>query len=101
MTLPLSWDDWSSLDGVALAERVRAGELTATELAAQAAVGIGKVNQSLSGVTGIFDDLVSSPRKDGVNLDRAFAGLPFLMKQLGPPLMATLQQIGSPLSRGN
>jgi len=29
MTLPLSWDEWSRQDGVALAQRVRAGELTA------------------------------------------------------------------------
>jgi hypothetical protein len=33
MTLPLSWDEWSSLDGVALADRVRAGELTAIKRA--------------------------------------------------------------------
>src|SRR5258708_18964940 len=101
MTLPLSWDEWSSLDGVALAERVRAGELTATELAAQAAVGIGKVNPSLSGVIEIFDDVVSSPGKDGVNLDGSFAGLPFLMKDLGPTMKGRLQGMGSLLVRGN
>lgn len=101
MTLLLSWDEWSSLDGVALAERVRAGELTATELAAQAAVGIGKVNPSLSGVIEIFDDVVSSPGKDGVNLDGSFAGLPFLMKDLGPTMKGRLQEMGSLLMRGN
>src|SRR5260221_6894129 len=101
MTLLLSWDEWSSLDGVALAERVRAGELTATELAAQAAVGIGKVNPSLSGVIEIFDDVISSPGKDGVNLDGSFAGLPFLMKDLGPTMKGRLQEMGSLLMRGN
>src|SRR5258708_19485056 len=101
MTLPLSWDEWSSLDGVALAERVRAGELTATELAAKAAVGIGKVNPSLSGVIEIFDDVVSSPGKDGVKLDGSFAGLPFLMKDLGPTMKGRLQEMGSLLMRGN
>src|SRR5258707_2282715 len=101
MTLPLSWDEWSSLDGVALAERFGAGERPGTELAAQAAVGIGKVNPSLSGVIEIFDDVVSSPGKDGVKLDGSFAGLPFLMKDLGPTMKGRLQEMGSLLMRGN
>jgi hypothetical protein len=40
MTLPMNWDEWAQHDGTALAARVRKGELTATELAAQAAAGI-------------------------------------------------------------
>ena len=34
MTLAMSWDEWATHDAVALAERVRRGELTAAELAA-------------------------------------------------------------------
>ena len=30
-----------------------------------------------------------------------FAGLPFLMKDLGPTLKGRLQEMGSPLMRGN
>ena len=37
MTLAMSWDEWASHDGIGLAERVRKGEVTAAELAAQAA----------------------------------------------------------------
>lgn len=43
MTLPMSWTEWAQHDGVALAGRVRKGELTAKELARQAAAGIAKV----------------------------------------------------------
>ena len=34
MTLALSWDEWAAHDATALAQRVRAGELTPRELAA-------------------------------------------------------------------
>ena len=58
MNLPMSWDEWADHDGVALAARVAKGELTAAELAAQAAAGIAKVNPALTGVV------------EEVNLDR-------------------------------
>ena len=83
MTLPLSWDEWSRQDGVALAQRVRAGEVTATELAAQAAAGIAKVNPALSAVVELFDDAIESPRANQVNLDGPFAGLPFPLIDFG------------------
>ena len=61
MTLPMSWDEWAQHDGVALAARVRKGELTATELARQAAAGIAKVNPALSGVVEVFEDAIADP----------------------------------------
>ena len=39
-TRAMSWDEWAAHDGVALADRVRAGEITPAELAHQAAAGI-------------------------------------------------------------
>jgi amidase/6-aminohexanoate-cyclic-dimer hydrolase len=50
MTLPMSWEEWAQHDGIALAARVRKGEVTAAELVAQAADGIAKVDPTLSGV---------------------------------------------------
>ncbi len=41
------------------------------------------------------------PVADGTNLDGPFAGLPFLMKDLGPTMQGRLQEMGSPLMRGN
>ncbi len=101
MTLPMSWDEWAQHDGVALAARVRKGELTAVELAQQAAAGIAKVNPAISGVVEVFDDAVAAPDKNGTNLKGPFAGLPFLMKDLGPTMQGRLQEMGSLLMRGN
>src|SRR5207244_10983347 len=101
MTLSMSWDEWARHDGVALATRVRKGELKATELARQAAAGIAKVVPALSGVVEVFDDAIASPGNSGTNLNGPFAGLPFLMKDLGPTMQGRLQEMGSLLMRGN
>jgi amidase/6-aminohexanoate-cyclic-dimer hydrolase len=101
MTLPMSWNEWAQHDGVALAGRVRKGELTAKELARQAAAGVAKVNPALSGVVELFEDVIADPTKDGANLAGPFAGLPFLMKDLGPTMKGRLQEMGSLLMRGN
>jgi amidase len=101
MTLPMSWDEWAQHDGTALAARVRKGELTAPELAAQAAAGIAKVDPALSGVVEVFEDVIADPARDGANLEGAFAGLPILIKDLGPTMKGRLQEMGSLLMRGN
>jgi hypothetical protein len=101
MTLPMSWDEWAQHDGIALAASVRKGEVTAAELAAQAAAGIAKVDPTLSGVVVIFEDVIADPAKDGANLEGRFAGLPFLMKDLGPTMKGRLQEMGSLYMRGN
>ena len=90
-TLAMSWEEWARHDGVALADRVRAREVSPAELAAQAAAGIAKVDSALSGVVEVFEDVVADPASDGANLSGPFAGLPFLMKDLGPTLKGRLQ----------
>ena len=101
MNLPMSWDEWADHDGVALATGVAKGELTASELAAQAAAAIARVDPALSGVVEVFQDAVADPATDGTNLDGPFAGLPFLMKDLGPTMKGRLQEMGSLYMRGN
>ena len=64
----MSWGEWEQHDGVALAEHVKNGELTAAELARQDAAGIAKVDPSLSGVVEVFEDAISDPGTDGANL---------------------------------
>ena len=61
MTLPMNWNEWAQHDGVALAERVRKGELTAQELASQAAAAIAKVDPALSAVVEVFEDAIDDP----------------------------------------
>ena len=85
MSLAMTWDEWAAHDAVGLAEKVRRGEVTAAELAAQAAAGVAKVNPALSAVVEVFADAVADPLQAGVNAEGPLAGVPFFMKDLGPP----------------
>lgn len=101
VNLAMSWDEWAAHDATALAGRVRAGEVTPAELAAQAAAGIAKVNPATSAVVEVFEDVVADPLADGMDPSGTFAGVPYLMKDLGPTLKGRLQEMGSLLMRGN
>ncbi|WP_120007823.1 amidase [Teichococcus vastitatis] len=101
MTLAMSWEEWHRHDGVALAERVRRGEVTPAELAAQAAAAIARTNPALDAVVEVFEDVLADPLRDGMNPQGAFAGVPYLMKDLGPTLRGRRQEMGSLLMRGN
>ncbi|MBY6005238.1 amidase [Salipiger bermudensis] len=101
MSQVMSWEEWFSHDGVALAERLRRKELSASEIAAQAAEGIAGVNGAVCGVIEIFDDAVADPVANGAAPDGPFAGLPFLLKDLGPTMAGRLQEQGSLFMQGN
>lgn len=101
MTLAMSWDEWAAHDGMALAARIKSGDLKPAEVSAQAAAAIAKVNPALCGVIEVFGDAVTDPACDGTNLAGPFAGLPFLMKDLGPTVKGRLQEFGSLSMRGN
>jgi amidase len=101
MTLPMSWDEWAAHDAVALAGRVRRREVTPAELARQAAAAVALTNPATCGVVEVFDDVVEDPLRDGMAPGGAFAGVPFLMKDLGPTLAGRLQEQGSLFMRGN
>ncbi len=101
MTLAMNWEEWAHHDGVALAERVRKGDVTPAELATQAKAAIDKTNPTLSAVVEVFDDAVADPVQNGTNPDGFFAGVPYLMKDLGPTLKGRLQEFGSLLMQGH
>lgn len=101
MTLAMSWDEWAKHDAVALSALVRRAEVKPAELAAQAAAGIAKTNPALNAVVEVFEDVVAAPLKDGMDPQGTFAGVPYLMKDLGPTLKGRLQEMGSLLMRGN
>ena len=84
MTMVMSWSEWADHDAVALAERVRQGDVSPAELAAQAKAAIDKVNGPLDAVVEVFDDAVADPVGNGTNTGGTFAGVPYLMKDLGP-----------------
>jgi amidase len=101
MTLAMSWDEWAAHDALGLAQRVRAGDVTAAELAAQAAAAIARVNGALDAVVEVFEDVVADPLADGLRPDGVFAGVPYLMKDLGPTLAGRRQEFGSMLMQGH
>lgn len=97
----LSWEDWAELDAIGLAELIREKEVTPHEVARQAVKGIEALNPEISAVIEVFEDVVEDPLLDGMNPDGVFAGVPFLMKDLGPTLKGRLQEMGSLLMQGN
>lgn len=97
----LSWEEWAELDATGLAELIREKEVTPQEAARQAAKGIEALNPEISAVIEVFDDVVEDPLQDGMNPDGVFAGVPFLMKDLGPTIKGRLQEMGSLLMQGN
>jgi amidase len=101
MRLAMGWDEWVGHDAVALAGLLRRGDVKASELATQAAAGIAKVNPVLSAVVEVFDDAVTDPFRSGTQPGGFFAGVPFLMKDLGPSMQGRLQEMGSRFMRGN
>lgn len=101
MALVMGWDEWVQHDAVGLAQRLRRGELTPAELAAQVAAGVAKVNPALQAVVELFDDALADPVAAGANPQGFFAGVPFLMKDLGPTLAGRLQEMGSRFMQGN
>ncbi len=77
--MPISTDEYKSLDATALAELVRRGEVTALELVEQAIAGIETHNGTLNAViTPMYEharDVAAKKSPEGM-----FAGVPFLMK---------------------
>jgi amidase len=97
--LAMSWDEWHKHDGLALAERVRAKEVTAKELSAQAAEAVGRLDPSIEAVLGIYEDAVADPDRDGPSKTGQLYGVPMLLKDLGSGLAGRTQESGSRLFR--
>jgi amidase len=97
--LAMSWDEWHKHDGLALAERVRAKEVTAKELSAQAADAIARLDPIIEAVLGIYEDAVADPDRDGPSKTGRLYGVPMLLKDLGSGLAGRTQESGSRLFR--
>jgi amidase len=86
--------DLATLDGIAQAELVRRGELTALELVDAAIDRIERLDPTLNAVvTRTFEaarERAAAPMPDG-----PLAGVPFLLKDLGAPMAGVRQTDGS------
>jgi amidase len=96
----IGWDAWGRLDAVALAELVRAGQVTPRELAAQTAAGVARLDPRLRGVVELFADTLGDPGHDRPNGQGLLAGVPMFLKDLGSGLAGRRQDSGSDLTRG-
>ena len=80
--MSLSLEEYAAHDGLGLAARVKAGEVSARELVDTAIAACEQVNGELNAiVTEMFER--ARERADRAAPDGAFAGVPFLMKDFG------------------
>jgi amidase len=97
----MGWTEWLRHDATALAALVRSGQLTASEVVAQAAAGLARVDDRLEGCLELFHDVVSDPDRDRPDRGGALHGVPVFLKDLGSRLAGRLQESGSRLLKGN
>lgn len=89
--------EYSRYDGVALADLVRKHEASPKELACLFVEAVEKVNPKINAVIEFYND-----RVDTIDIsDGPFAGVPFLMKDIGAGEGGRLQESGSRLMKGN
>jgi amidase len=91
--------DYSSFDGVALAELVRKREVTPKELTNSFLEAVEKVNPRINAVIELYLDRIEGVH-DHVIHPSPFAGVPFLMKDIGSNECGRHQESGSRLMKG-
>lgn len=92
--LIMSWDEWVSNDATSFAQLVQSGEVSAKELADQAAGAVDIVNPGINAVLELYEDTIADPCTDGMSRDGAFHGVPILNKDVGSQLKGRLQENG-------
>lgn len=82
-------DEYTRYDGIGLAELVRAGEVSPTELLDAALAQLGRRNPALNAVTSVFEGIGRDSISQG--LPRGpFRGVPYLLKDLSQQLAGTV-----------
>jgi amidase len=92
--VPISWADYSKCDATDLARLVANGEVSAKELATQAAMAVELINPDINGVIEVFLDTLADPYKDGMNAQGPFHGVPMMIKDLGSRMKGRQQEAG-------
>jgi len=96
----MDFSEYSSYDGLGLAQLVRSGDVQVAELASLAADAVAKVNPDLNAVIEVYDDRLRAPN-DALAVPGPFYGVPFLLKDLGATERGRKQECGSRLLEGN
>lgn len=93
--------DYSQCDGLGLAELVRTRNVTAKGLGGLFLAAVEKVNPKINAVIETYGDRVETLGNTNTMPDGPFAGVPFLMKDLGSTEKGKRQEMGSRLMKGN
>lgn len=93
-------EEYSLCDGVALGELVRKRAVLPKELTHLFVEAVEKVNPRINAVIEVFQDRVEGV-DDHTIPDGPFAGVPFLMKDIGSGEAGRLQESGSRLMKGH
>ncbi len=98
--LAMGWAEWAKHDGLALAELVRTRQVSAQQVANQAAAGVARLNPKLEAVIELFDDVRTNPDTDGPDKSGRLYGVPIFLKDLGSGLKGRTQDSGSAFTKG-
>ena len=92
--------EYAGYDGIGLADLIRRKEVTAKEVAELALAGFHKINPAINAIIEIYADRVENA--DQLLLpNKPFAGVPFLLKDLGATEAGKPQEMGCRLAKGN
>lgn len=91
--------EYTALDGLALADLVARGEVSAAELAATAREAIDAVNPRLNAVIGRIDAVADQALDRGPK-HAVFSGVPFLIKDIGMHYAGIPHEMGSRFAEG-
>lgn len=95
----MNLSEYSSFDGLGLAALVRGKEVEPLELARLAAEAAALLNPTLNAVVELYPDRVSALH-EAIDLTGPFAGVPFLLKDIGATEKNRPQSSGSRLGTG-
>lgn len=103
MTRAFSWEEWGRLSAVELVGRVRRGEVSAAEVAAQAQEAALALEPELGALVEVLDAPAAPadvPVPNAASSEGLLAGLPLFLKDLGSSVAGLLRENGSALHRG-
>ena len=92
----MTFSEYRQYDALGLAELISQGEITAAELLDLAIARAEAVNPSINAIIHpLYEHAREQLEKEGANANSPFAGVPFLIKDLGLHLQGTPTRIGS------
>jgi amidase len=96
----LNLAEYSSNDGFALADLVKKGQVSKKELGHLFLEAVEKVNPKINAVIEVFSDRIEGSNNYAID-NPPFAGVPFLMKDIGAGEKGRRQEMGSNLMKGH